>query len=103
MFSSIKQQVLYILGSPRRFLILCLGMSFFTLVLDGSLWRLYSLHKQQQVLIDRTTDAIRGTDEYKLLIKKARDPEFLKKQAREKFDWIEEDELVFIFSQNAKR
>lgn len=98
MFTKVKQQLMYILESPQRFFVLCLGICFFTLVFDGSLWRLYSLHKQQQILVEKRAQSKKETIRYQALIQKAKDPEFLKKQAREKFDWVEEDELVFLFA-----
>lgn len=100
MFSKLKKQTFYILESPKRFLILCLGVCFFTLVFDGSLWRLYSLYKQQSLLEQSRLQAIEETNKYRELIRKARNPSFLKKQARERFDWVEEDELVFLFSKD---
>lgn len=69
----------------------------FTLVFDGSLWRLYTLHHQQQSLVKERIEAEIETERLQFQIQRARDPKFLEQQAREKFDWVEEDELVFLF------
>lgn len=85
------------LRQPQRFFFLCLAICFFTLVFDASLWRLYALHKQEQILRNRIHLANEATRTYQGLIEQAKDPHYLKKLAREKFDWLEEDELLYLF------
>ncbi|MEC9282791.1 MAG: septum formation initiator family protein [Bdellovibrionota bacterium] len=97
MFRGVRNQIYHVFSNPKKFLSLCLGFCFFTLVFDGSIWRLYNLHKQEELLKQNIKRAKLDTEKYKGLIQKAKDPQFLRQLAREKFDWLEEDEILYIF------
>ncbi len=82
---------------PGRVFIVCTGFLLLTLVGQGSLWRLWNLHReyariQQDILV--TQDKTKKLD---LEIQKIKDPNYLEREARERLDLVSENDLVFIF------
>lgn len=70
------------------------------LVLDGSLFRLWSLHRDEQEISTRMKKLRHQTAELDMKITRARDPNFIEMQAREKFDLASEGDLIFVFTDN---
>jgi len=89
-----------ILESPAKVALYCLGIIFFALVLDGTLFQLWSLYHEH----DRLEKNIHQVKiESELLHKKiiqAQGLDFIEKQARDQLDLVEEDEVVFVFSED---
>ncbi len=94
--------VRYFLNSPRRSFILCCVFIFIALVFDGSLFHLWRLYRDQSALNQRIEEVKQATELLKVEVQKARNPRYVEKQARERFDLVAEDELVFIFSSENK-
>ncbi len=98
-----KNIVLWIeetLNRPAKVIIFSLVFVIGSLVFEGSLWRLYILQKEKQKLskniqIEKNKIALILKE-----IKRAKDPSFLEHQARERLELLEEDDLLFIFSDN---
>ncbi len=79
-------------------LLTCLGFAFIHLVLDGTLLRLWSLHRDQ-TRIQSQIDELRSQSEVlQSQIDRALDPRFIEQQARDRFDLVNEGELIFVFS-----
>ena len=94
----ISRLIHFFIDSPKRSFILCCIFVFFALVFDGSLFHLWRLHRDQKALNERIIQAQVATEVLHLEVKKARNPKYVEKQARERFDLVAEDELVFVFS-----
>jgi cell division protein FtsB len=78
----------------------CLLLIFFALIIDGTLFRLWKLHRDYDVLTSKLEEE---KDRLKILevqVLKAKDPLFIKHQARDRFDLVEEDEMVFFFTKD---
>lgn len=76
----------------------CLGLAFVNLVLDGTLLRMWSLHREFDSL---QTSSIALEQELKTLdlkIKQATDPAFVEREARDRFDLVGAGDLVFVFA-----
>ena len=86
------------LHSPKKVLIFCLFFIFITLVLDGSLYRWWSLQQDYKTLKNRIEQNHQDLELLKVKINKAKDPMYIKHQAKDRFDFIEEDEMVFYFT-----
>jgi cell division protein FtsB len=69
------------------------------LVLDGSLLRLVILYRDQGEIQKSLADLSVQTRELKARLKHARDPAFLEREARDRFDLVSEGDLVFVFSE----
>jgi cell division protein FtsB len=87
-----------LLNHPSRVLWFCVFLIFVNLVADGSLFRLWSLYRDQvQLERDIVTLKSRSTD-LRAKLQKAKDPSFLEKEARDRFDLVSAGNLVFVFS-----
>ncbi len=69
------------------------------LVLDGSLFRLWSLHRDYDGLQSEIQAVKKQNDKLKGQLQKAKDPAFLEREARDRFDLVSEGDLVFVFSE----
>lgn len=69
------------------------------LVLDGSLFRLWSLHRDHVNIQADIKNLEKQNADLKNRLKKAKDPAFMEQEAREKFDLVSEGDLVFVFSE----
>ncbi len=69
------------------------------LVLDGSLLRLIFLYRDQAEIQKNLSQLAAQTGTLKNRLKHARDPAFLEREARDRFDLVSEGDLVFVFSE----
>jgi cell division protein FtsB len=97
-FSRIAHFVSSLLNQPTLVAGLCLLMVTFGLVLDGSLLRLWSLHRDAQEIEQRITKTETQISRLRELIRKAQDPQHIEQQARERLDLVGPNDLVFVFS-----
>jgi cell division protein FtsB len=88
------------LNSPIKVLWLCLGVIFLVLISDGSVFRLWNLHGDQERITDNIAKLERDFQVLDGQYLKVNDPEFLEQQARDRLDLAGEDELIFVFSDN---
>lgn len=85
------------LHAPMKVLVLCLCVLFFTLILKGNLWSLWSLHRDLSQLSQDINIIKVSNQKLDLQLKQAKDPSYLEKQAKDRMDYVEEDDLVFVF------
>lgn len=83
---------------PHRVFLLCLVIAFTSLVLEGSLLRLWRLHRNSSDIDQRISKITLQSEQLKLNLKKASDLNFIELQARERFDLASEGDLIFVFS-----
>lgn len=88
-----------LLHTPQKVIWICLGLIVLNLVLDGSLFRLYSLHTDYRTLQKNIQTLEQQNSKLSLQLKKASDPAFLEQVARDRFDLVSEGDLVFVFSE----
>lgn len=94
-FGSWLHQQLY---SPFRVLICCLSVAFFSLLFNGGLLNLYSLRRDFTHLNEQMDSVRAQTLELELQLKRARDPSYIEHQALDRYDLVEENDLVFVFA-----
>jgi len=88
-----------LLQAPQKVIWICLGLITLNVVLDGSLIRLWSLHRDQ-ISIEKNIQIMQSKNqELQKRLKKAKDPAFLEREARDRFDLVSEGDLVFVFSE----
>lgn len=88
------------LNSPVKVLWVCLALIFLILISDGSVFRLWNLHGDQERI---TLSIAKLEQDFQVLdgqYLKVNDPDFLEQQARDRLDLASEDELIFVFSDN---
>lgn len=86
------------LSRPIRVLWFCAGVAFVNLFVDGTLIRLWRLHKEFQEIQYKTVDLESRTIEMDEKLRRASDPLFIEREARDRFDLVGQGDLVFIFS-----
>lgn len=84
---------------PSRVLWVCLGLTFSILVFDGSLLRLWGLHRNFDRIEANIVELKGKSSALEEKLRLANRPEFVEKQARDRLDLVGKDELVFIFSE----
>lgn len=88
-----------LLQAPQKVIWICLGLLLLNLVLDGSIFRLIDLYRDDAVIHKKIAALEKQTAELKGRLKRARDPAFLEREARDRFDLVSEGDLVFVFSE----
>ena len=89
-----------IFSSTRLTLFLCAVFLFFALFIKGSFFDLFKM-KQYQTKIHQEIKAVQvKSQELKTKLEKVNDPKFIEKQIKERFDFVKEGDLVFIFSES---
>ena len=78
---------------------LCLLVSVFLLIGDGSLFRLWNLYNDQQKITESLKSLEKNSRELARQMQKASDPDYLEHQARERLDLAGDNELIFVFSE----
>jgi hypothetical protein len=86
------------LHSPVKVLIASLSFAGLSLLFNSGLLNLYSLHRDHQRLTDQIQAVKLQVDELDLQLKKAKDPAFIERQALDRYDLVEEHDLVFVFA-----
>lgn len=87
-----------LLQRPVRVFSICLILLFVGLILDGSLFRLWALHRDSGQIEKQMHDLKSASTELQIKIKKAKDPQFIEILARDRFELAEEGDLIFVFS-----
>ena len=95
---TISSFVIELLQRPAKVLSICLFLLFVGLILDGSLFRLWVLHRDSSDIEAKMGRVRAATGELQMKIKKAKDPQFIEIQARDRFELAEESDLIFVFS-----
>lgn len=88
-----------LLQRPQKVIWICLGLLVLNLVLDGSLFRLWSLNQDAQTISQDILSLQAQNADLAKRLKKAKDPAFLEREARDRFDLVSEGDLVFVFSE----
>jgi cell division protein FtsB len=89
-----------LLQNPLQVFWVCLMLAFTNCVLDGSLLRLWSLHRDSSQLQTQVLALKNENIKMKSMIKAASDPAFIEREARNRFDLVEQGDLVFVFTED---
>ncbi|MCB0419489.1 MAG: septum formation initiator family protein [Bdellovibrionales bacterium] len=91
-------EVQKLLTRPTRVLVLCLLMVFVSLVWEGSFWQLWNLKRESARLQNKMSEVAKLSQQLNMKIEKASDLTYIDQQARDRFDLVGKDDLIFIFS-----
>lgn len=86
------------MNNPVRVFVYGAVLSFLTLTFDGSLWRFWSLNRGQEKMQSRLTQLEERARSLEFKIHQAESLSFIERQATDKFDYVREGDLIFIFS-----
>lgn len=85
---------------PFYMLIICLVFLIFNLVIDGTLFQVFSLNRDLKIVKNRIDHLQEKNQAIERKIQKFSDPDFIEKEARERLDFSEEGDLIFIFPES---
>jgi cell division protein FtsB len=88
-----------LLHTPQKVIWICLGLVVLNLIIDGSLFRLWTLHRDYTTIQQNIVQLEQQNAKLKVQLAKAKDPAFLEREARDRFDLVSEGDLVFVFSE----
>lgn len=86
------------INNPKKVLFICLVFVGLSLISEGSLWRLYRLRKDKSILTHKIEEEKLKIARLSGEIKRLDEPRYVERQAREKLELLEKDDLLFIFS-----
>ena len=78
----------------------CLVLIFLSLVVEGSLLQLWRLNRQTDQLKLKINEVSLISKNLKMNISRASDLKYIDRQARDRFDLVGKDDLIFVFSDN---
>ena len=96
----IKKFISQSLYRPYFVFLLCLLFLLINLGLDGTLFRVFRLNQDFQVVQNRIRHIEGKNLKVKTKIKKASHPDFIEKELRQRLDYTNEGDLIFIFPEN---
>lgn len=88
-----------LLHQPGKVFLMCLTIAFVSLILEGSLFHLWSLHRDGQGIKNKIESLKSENIKLSMKIDKVLDPTFLELEARNQFDLVNQGDLVFVFSE----
>lgn len=91
--------IVQVLSQPTRVFTMCFLFFVLSLLWNGTLLKLYSLHKDKAQIEDNIQQAKRDIQDLEKKIAQSKDPEFIERQAIERYDWVNEGDLMFVFSE----
>ncbi len=86
------------LQQPGKVLISCLIFAGVSLLFNGGLLNLYSLHRDFGRLTQQIESVHAQITDLDLQLKRAKDPVYIERQALDRYDLVEEHDLVFVFA-----
>ena len=86
-----------ILDQPGKVAVVCIIFVMATTILNGVLWRLWALHRDQDRRTHETIVAQNTIFQLRTQLDQARDPAYIERQARDRLDLVGEKDLVFVF------
>lgn len=90
-----------LLHRPHRVFWICVALAAMGVVVDGTALRLWSLHRDHDLLSEKIDEARSRSRQLEFRIQEAQQPEFIERQARDQFDLVKEGDLVFVFADEA--
>ena len=88
-----------LLQAPQKVIWICLVLVTLNLVIDGSLFRLWSLYRENGKIQANLESIKQQNSDLRTRLTKTKDPAFLEREARDRFDLVSEGDLVFVFSE----
>ncbi len=98
MLRSILDSFKNLFHKPVHIFWICIALASTGVILDGTAIRLWSLHREQDIVFQRIIEAKARSKQLEFKIHEAQSPEFIERAARDQFDLVKEGDLVFVFS-----
>jgi cell division protein FtsB len=92
-----------LLQRPFAVLVVSTVFALSAVVLDGTLFRIWSLNRDQTRLENRIAALRQSVADKERHLVEVNRPEFIERQAREQLDFVRDGDLVFVFSDTASQ
>lgn len=99
MIKAIFQEMQHSLNNPQKVLVVGAILVSLLLLVDGSLWRFWSLYRGQQDMLERTHELELRAKNLEFQIHQASQLTYIERQALDQFDYVREGDLIFVFSE----
>jgi hypothetical protein len=87
-----------LLEQPLKIFWLCLALVFVSLLLNGSLIRLYGLHRDYDRIQEQIIAVRVQIFQLRKQMSVVQDPSYIERQALDRYDLVEENDLIFVFA-----
>jgi len=88
------------LSQPNRVFWICCLVVFGSLLGNGNLLHLYSLHREEHSLAQQMQETRASILQLDQQMRMAQDPSFIARQAVDRYDLAEENDLIFVFPED---
>lgn len=95
---SIGNWVHSFLQRPFRVFVFCIFFALASLIFDKGFIRMYSLQRDKTHLINQTRQTQAQILKIEQSLQKAKDPAYIEREALDRYDFADEHDLVFVFS-----
>lgn len=89
-------QLLY---RPQRVLVYCLVLFFGSVLINGNVYRLAKHHVKKSELEQQIENEKIEITKIQRQLRQVNDSQYIERQARERLDLVEKDDLLFVFSE----
>ena len=96
----IKKFISQLLYRPYFVFLFCLAFLFLNLVVDGTVFQVFRFSRDLRVVQNRIKHLEIKNKKLRKKIEKANDSDFIEKELRERLDYTEEGDLIFLFPEN---
>ena len=86
-----------ILYQPLKIFWICLSFAGVSLLFNGGFINLYRLHRNEETLFAQIKSTRLQVVELDKQLSMAKDPVFIQRQALDRYDMVDENDLVFVF------
>lgn len=88
-----------LLLQPFKIFLICLVFACVSLMANGTFLQLYRMHRDQNLLHEQIRATHLQVLELDRQLKMAKDPVFIERQALDNYDLVDENDLMFVFSE----
>ena len=99
MFSRLQRLIFEIIHQPSKVFFFGALLTGVLLLSNGSLWRFWSLQSNQQEMVDRMVELEKKSKSLEFQIHQAKKLTYIEREATDKFDYVREGDLIFVFSE----
>lgn len=85
------------LSQPQKVFFTCLGVLVATLFLNGTVWKLWSLYRDESTIISQSFETKAQMRVIDKQIQQATDTTYIERQALDKMDLVGDHDLIFVF------
>lgn len=87
-----------LLNDPVKIGIACFLVLTLSIILNGTLWRVWGLYRDHDELSNDIKNIIVENKQLEEKMHLVKDPSYIERQARERMDLVSENDLIFVFA-----